>query len=101
MDEMMKAINQYANGTYLKVEWEKGLVVIDGKIDTIFETNNGFEEEENEYKEYYACVFKVENIIKVPKDKDYNIGNYIEISVENEPTLITIEDGSIIWKKDS
>ena len=24
MDEMMKAISKYANGTWLKVEWENG-----------------------------------------------------------------------------
>lgn len=99
MDEMMKAIDKYANGTYLEVEWENGQLVLDGKIDTIFETNNGLEEEDDGYKEFYTCVFKVENIIKIIKDKEYHIGAFIEISMENEPTLITLKDGTIIWEK--
>lgn len=47
MDEMMKVISKYANGTYLKVEWENGQLVLKGKIDTIYESNNGLEEEDD------------------------------------------------------
>ena len=99
MDEMMKAINKYANGTYLKVEWENGQLVLEGKIDTIYESNNGLEEDENGYKEFYACAFSVENIVNNLKECHIDIGGLIEISIENEPTLITLEDGSIIWRK--
>lgn len=99
MDEMMKAINKYANGTYLKVEWENGQLVLEGRIDTIYETNNGFEEEDDGYKEFYACAFSVENIVSNPKEKECHIGGLIEISIENEPTLIALDNGSIIWRK--
>ena len=44
MDEMMKRINKFDNGTYLKVEWQNGQLVLGGRIDTIYETNNGLEE---------------------------------------------------------
>ena len=99
MDEMMKEINKYANGTYMKVEWENDQLVLIGKINTIYETNNGLEEEDDGYKEFYACAFNIEKIVNNLKDKEYHIGDLIEISVENEPTLITLDDGSIIWKK--
>lgn len=99
MDEMMKAINKYANGTYLKVEWENGQLVLEGRIDTIYETNNGFEEEDDGYKEFYACAFSVENIVSNSKEKECHIGGLIEISIENEPTLIALDNGSIIWRK--
>ena len=95
----MKEISKYANGTYLKVEWENGQLVLGGKIDTIYESNNGLEEDDHGYKEFYACAFSVENIFTSPKDKEYNIGSLIEISLENEPTLIALDDGSIIWSK--
>ena len=99
MDEMMKVINKYANGTYLKVEWENGQLVLEGKIDTIYESDNGLEEEDDEYKEFYACAFRIENIVNNPNDKGCHIDGLIEISVENEPTLIALDDGNIIWRK--
>ena len=33
------------------------------------------------------------------KDKECHIGGLVEISMENEPTLIALDDGNIIWKK--
>ena len=32
MDEMMKVISKYANGTYLRVEWDNGQLVLEGKL---------------------------------------------------------------------
>ena len=29
MDEMMKVISKYANGTYLRVEWDNGQLVLE------------------------------------------------------------------------
>lgn len=99
MDEMMKAISKYANGTWLKVEWENGKLILEGKIDTIYESDNGLEEEEEGYKEFYACAFNVEKVINNSKYKGCQKGDLIEISIENEPTLISLNDGSVIWKK--
>lgn len=99
MDEMMKAISKYANGTYLRVEWNDGQLALEGKIDTIYESNNGLDEEDDGYKEFYACAFNVENILNNLNDKECPIGGLIEISIENEPTLIELNDGSIIWRK--
>lgn len=57
------------------------------------------EEEDAGYKEFYACAFRVENIVNNQNDKECNIGGLIEISIENEPTLIALNDGNVIWKK--
>ncbi|CVI70072.1 hypothetical protein NDGK_01753 [Clostridiales bacterium CHKCI001] len=98
MDEMMKRINKFGNGTYLKVEWENGRFVLGGRIDTIYETNNGLEEDEVGYREFYACAFKIEKIFQNFTNEILKENGLIEISIENQPTLITLSNGKIIWK---
>ncbi len=99
MDEMMREISKYPNGTYLKLECEDGQLVLEGIIDTIYETDNRLDEKDIRYREFYACAVKIKKIIQNLKDKDCNINDLIEISVENQPALITLYDGSIVWKK--
>ncbi|MBD5544716.1 MAG: hypothetical protein HDR01_10895 [Lachnospiraceae bacterium] len=81
------------------MESDNSQLVLYGKIDTIYETNNGLEEEDDGYKEFYVCALRVENIFNNPKDKECHFGGLIEISMENEPILIALDDGSIIWRK--
>lgn len=100
MDEMMKRINKFDNGTYLKVEWQNGQLVLGGRIDTIYETNNGLEENDVGYREFYACTFKIEKIFQNFTDKILKENDLMEISIENQPTLITLSNGNIIWKSD-
>ena len=99
MDEMMRTFSKYPNGTCLKVSWDFGKIVIVGLIDTIFETNNGLEEDAENYREYYACAFKVEKIVKNWKDINIKQGQLIEISEYNKPTGIEMEDGTVIWRQ--
>ncbi|MCH5185002.1 MAG: hypothetical protein J1F64_02640 [Oscillospiraceae bacterium] len=98
MDEMMKKINKYPNGTYLKIEFSDGLLVLYGTIDTMYETNNGLEEDEDGYKEFYACLISIEKIITNLSDNILQEGDLIEISIEDQPTLIETRDGTVIWK---
>lgn len=98
MDDMMKEISQYPNGTYLKVEWNNGQFVLDGEIDTIYESDNGLDEEDANYREFYACAFRVKSIVRNLKNIDCVVDSLIEISIENQPTQITLLDGSILWK---
>lgn len=95
---MMQEICKYANGTYLDVVWNYGELVLSGSIDTIYETNNGFDEDEDGYKEFYACAFRVNNIITNKERKDFEANTLIEISIENQPTQIMLQDGTVIWK---
>lgn len=117
-DKMMKSISQYPNGTYLKLEWKNSHLILEGEIDTIYESENEFDEEDDNYIEYYACAFRIGRILKVlqdkeckanslievstlkRKDKEYKINDLIEISILNQPSLITLEDGSIVWQKE-
>ena len=98
MDKMMKKICKFPNGTNLRVEWQYGELVLDGTIDKIYETDNGLDEEDG-FKEYYGCAFKINNIINNDTDKNFTENSLIETSVENEPTLIMSNEGIIIWKK--
>ena len=99
MDEMMREISKYANGTCVRIKWKNDQLVLGGRIDTIYETDNGVDKEDINYKEFYACALRVEKIIQNPKNIDCSINSLVEISVENQPTLITLFDGSIIWEE--
>ncbi len=97
MDELIKAISQYPNGTNLIVEWENELE-LKVRIDTIYESTNGLDDEEEGYKEFYACAVEVLSILK-NQSSNYGIseGRLMEISMENSPKSIKLEDGTSIW----
>ena len=44
MDDMMKALSQFKNGTYLKLSWLDRGCCIGGTIDTIYESCNDMDE---------------------------------------------------------
>lgn len=98
MDEMIKKISVYPNGTFLKINWEYGKVIIEGIIDTIYETNNGLDEDEDGYQEFYACAVMIKKVINMLEGEKVNVNELIEISNENQPTSIELEDGTIIWE---
>jgi len=100
MDDMMKSIYMYPNGTSFIIEFEYGNVIIYGFIDTMYETNNDFDEEDDEYAEYYACSFKIERVIKNLSSKNYKTGTLMEISRFNQPTLIVnTQNNRIVWNE--
>lgn len=47
MDEMIQKVSAYPNGTYLKIIWSFGKDELEGIIDTVYETNNGLNEDED------------------------------------------------------
>lgn len=99
MDEMIQKLSIYPNETFLRMILDNGKTIIDGTIDTIYETDNGKEEDTEEYEEFYACAFRVKKIIKhLGKDK-LGINQLIEISKFNPPISIALKDGTIIWKR--
>lgn len=89
----------YRPGTYLYVKWRNGLEIT-GSIDTMFDTNNGLEDDEDGYKEYHACLVSIESVIANPNrlGKLYK-GSLLEVSIENCPMLIKLEDGTVIWSE--
>ena len=95
---MIKSIKDYPNGTVLVVEWADRHMVI-GKIDTIYETDNGLDIGEEGYKEFYACLLKVEKILHCSKkEPNYLISDFIEISMQNTPSKISLKEGKTIWE---
>lgn len=99
MDELLTAINKYPNGTKLVINWKNGME-IKGEIDTIYETNNGLEIDEEGYQEYYACAFNVLDILHSSEEKLYlEIGGLIEVSMQDPPMRLMLEDGTPVWEK--
>ncbi|WP_250228379.1 hypothetical protein [Anaeropeptidivorans aminofermentans] len=99
MDELIKAINKYPNGTKLIIKWQNNLE-IEGEIDTIFETDNGLDMDDDDYQEFYSCVFGVSNILGSPSERlDFEVGSLIEISMQNPPLEIKLYDGGVIWRE--
>lgn len=99
MDLMMKKIINYPNGTDLTVFWYNRNLILQGKIDTVYETNNCLEEDDPDYKEFYACAFEIVKIVQKPIDFEKRVGDLIEISIDNQPSLIALLDGTVVWKE--
>lgn len=101
MDELLTAINKYPNGTKLIINWKNGME-IKGDIDTIYETNNGLEMDEEGYQEYYACAFNVLVILNSSEEKsNIEVGGLIEVSMQDPPMRVTLEDGTLVWEKNN
>ena len=98
MDEMLRAINGYPNGTYLQIEWANAGVILGGIIDTIYQTDNGLPEGTSNFKEFYACAFRIKDVIKNTTGNAYNANSLMEISMEAPPTRITLRDDTLVWQ---
>lgn len=96
---MLRKISEYSNGTVLKMSWQDGDDVIEGVIDTIYETNNGVNENEDGYQEYYACTVVIKKIIHNLTNRALSVNQLIEIAKIDEPTSIELENGRSIWKR--
>ena len=101
MDEMLEKISRYPNGTFLKISWENGNLIIEGEIDTVYETDNGLDEDDDKYQEFYACTVTVHKVINNLTYKIINTDDLVEVSIENSPTRIELDDGTLIWEKSS
>ena len=98
MDELIKSINKYPNGTKLIIEW-KNKLKLKGEIDTIYETDNGLEMDNKNYKEFYSCLIQVLDILSSSiTTNTIAIGSLIDITMQDSPSIITLETGEIIWK---
>lgn len=93
----------------MEIEWGNGLKII-AKLDTVFETDNGLDDNDINFLEYDAAIISVEHIISVPsnieKDSLYiwlieEKNTLVEVSLyEDTPSRILV-DGRIIWQLDS
>lgn len=93
----MEKIVKYPRGTDLTIFWSNRNLILQGKIDTIYESDNCLEEDNPDYNEFYACAFEIVKIIQKPIDFEKKEGDLIEISVDNQPSLISLLDGTVVW----
>src|SRR5699024_9550277 len=105
---LIKTSINYENNS-LMVDWDAGLKAI-GELDTVFETNNGVEDNDVRYVQYDAVSFQVNKIIDRHPNKENNIynwllqekGSLIEITLyEDPPSRIYLTNGQNVWNKDS
>ena len=95
---MMQEICKYPNGTYLELKWANDSLSLGGVIDTIYESDNGLDEKDDGYKEFYCCAFRIKRIDKNTTNMRYEINDLIELSIENQPVFITLKDGKVIYE---
>lgn len=100
MDEMIRQLSACPNGTPLQISWA-GNVVIEGTVDTIYETDNGEEIGEERYQEFYACAVLVEKVVRNLSGSPLAVNTLIEVSIENQPSKIELADGTVIWENES
>ena len=99
MDELIKAIDKYENGTKLIYEFEDEGKIL-GETDTIYESDNGLDLDEEGYEEYYVAVVKVISILQHSDvAKDIKVNSLIEIFFKYPISGIELEDGSLIWSR--
>lgn len=101
MDDMIEKVSRYPNGTFLIISREDGKLIIEGEMDTVYETDNGLEADDDRYQEFYACVVTVKKVVNNSTSKTINTDGLVEVSIEYSPTSILLGDGTLIWGKSS
>jgi hypothetical protein len=71
--------------------------ILEVQQDTCYESDNGLEDDDDEYLEYNACAMKIKKVIKdETAEKEYKEQMLIEINYMNYPKQIVDLDGTSI-----
>ncbi|KML11805.1 hypothetical protein VL07_08785 [Bacillus safensis] len=103
-NSLIKTLDEHG-GEELKLEWESGLKII-GKPETLYETDNGLDDDDINYYEFYAVAFRVQNIISFP-NKESRVYDWlrqeerslVEISLyDDPPNGVYLANGHKLWE---
>jgi len=96
--DMLYIIDSHFHKEPLIIDFENGLKVKCLSDTGMFETSA--EPEDDDYVGEYVTVVKVMEILAAESDYSVPIfNNYIEISLDNIPEKISLEDGTVLWQK--
>ena len=85
---LFKDISEEPHKIYI-LEFNDGSI-LEVKQDTCYESDNDLDEDDEQYKEYYACAMEIIKVIKdTTPEKKYKERMLIEINYLNYPKSIT------------
>ena len=101
MESLISAINKYPTGTIIIIKWVHAQEIIARTI-TLDESDNGLDDDADGYNEFYVFIIKIIEILKKSiLYKNVKAGDLIELSMEDPPIEVKLEDGTVIWSKDT
>jgi len=106
--ELMRALSRCCKQRQdVIIRWNDDLVIKSTGNTGVFEADNCLDLEDENFLEYYACAVYVSDILHNSKQDIIKpefglaeIGKFIEISEQNEPTIIEAVDGTVLWQKE-
>ena len=85
---LFKDISEEPHKIYI-LEFNDGSI-LKAQMDTCYESDNGLEEDDEQYQEYYSCAMEIIKVIKATTpEKKYKERMLIEINYLNYPKSIT------------
>ena len=85
MEKLFLEINKNGSDVFV-ISFHNGDVV-EAKVDTCYETDNGLEENDTNFEEYHVCAMKIKEVI-VNKTQTLKNDEIIEINYHNYPREI-------------
>lgn len=93
MEKLFVEINKNGNDIFV-LSFHNGDVV-EAKVDTCYETDNGLEEDDINFEEYHVCAMKIVKVI-TNKSQTLKIDEIVEINYHNHPREIKNSRGDKI-----